>query len=73
MAAPRDTIRDLVTVAELVRPHSPFTAGALRYRLFQRRENGLDAAVVRVGHRVLIDRHAFNRWLDNQRERRGGA
>ena len=45
-----------------------FTQGSLRWQLFNREQNGLDRAVVRVGRRLLIDEAEFIAWLRSQRE-----
>lgn len=61
--------RDLLSVADLCERYPALRMGGLRWQLFNRRQNGLDRAVVRVGRRLLIDAAAFERWLDEHRER----
>lgn len=46
-----------------------FTESAVRWMMFNRSKNGLDAAVVRIGRKVLIDEPAFIAWLRSQSER----
>jgi hypothetical protein len=36
--------------------------------LFKASENGLEAAIVRVGRKVLIDVEQFNVWLAKQKK-----
>jgi hypothetical protein len=61
--------RELLSVPDVCARYPALRLGGLRWQLFRRRENGLDRAVVRVGRRLLIDAAAFERWLDDQRER----
>ena len=56
------------TVEQFSKKYSAFTPASLRWLLFNRGSNGLDAAVVQLGRRVLIDETAFVAWL---REHRG--
>ncbi len=60
--------RQFRTVEQLAHPYSCFTIGALRWQLFNRKRNGLDRAVVRVGRRLLIDEVEFVAWLKDHRE-----
>ena len=47
--------------------HHPWPSkSALRNLIFKAKSNGLDAAVLRVGRRVLIDKAAFFAWVDAQ-------
>lgn len=46
----------------------PLGFSSLRWLLFNRAENGLAVAVVRVGRRTFIDLDAYDRWLAAQRE-----
>lgn len=59
--------RNLCTVSEFEK-QSPFSAGQIRWMIFQADYNGLkkEKAVIRVGRRVYIDTAAFDRWLDLQ-------
>ena len=63
--APRG-VRTLLTVQQFSEKHRAFTPGALRFMLFNREENGLTRAVVRVGRRILLDEEEFFGWLDEQ-------
>lgn len=47
----------------------PSSAG-LRYLIFNCESNGMGAAVLRVGRRVLIDEDAFFAWVAEQNEGR---
>lgn len=58
------------TVEQLANKYPAFTQSSLRWMLFNRATNGLDAAVVQIGRRVLIDEQAFVAWL---RTHRGNA
>jgi hypothetical protein len=59
-----------LTVPAAARKYSPagFTIGSLRWQLFNRKQNGLDRAVVRIGRRLLLDEVEFVAWLRSQRE-----
>ena len=51
---------------------SPFTEPQLRWWIFNRATNGLDAAgaIVRIGgRRIYIDVDGFERWITSQNER----
>ncbi len=56
---------DLVTVRQLAAEIPGFSEGGLRYRIFHAEKLGLSGAVLRVGRKVLIDREAFLRWLQD--------
>jgi len=58
----------LVTVGELAR-RGPFPLGTLRWWLFSRESNGLDAATFKIGRRLYLDLDEFERWVAGQRER----
>lgn len=53
------TGRILLTVRQFSEKHPAFTQGSLRNLIFNAKQNGFDAALVRVGRRVLIDEAAF--------------
>lgn len=58
--------RSLATVTQFCQKYPAFSVGGLRWLLFHRDANGLTAAVVRVGRRVLLDEERFFQWLDRQ-------
>lgn len=55
------------TIDQFTKKHHAFTPSSLRWLLFNRATNGLDAAVVQIGRRVLIDEPAFVEWLRKHR------
>ena len=57
----------LRTIHQLAERNPAFTEGALRWHVFNSKQNGLDRAIVRVGRRVLIDECEFSRWLEQKR------
>jgi len=63
----RVDLERLITVEQLA-ARGPLSAAGWRWALHRRRETGLDAAVVRVGRRLLLDLDAVERWLADQRE-----
>ena len=58
------------TVKQFSARNPAFSEGSLRWLLFNSRENKLDAAVVRVGRRVLIDEDRFFAWIEEQQRHR---
>lgn len=59
--------RNLKTVNTFAN-ESPFSAGQLRWYIFNEATNGMrdHGVIVRVGRRVYIDVNAFDRWIDSQ-------
>jgi hypothetical protein len=60
--------RRLVTIRQQSERCPAFTESSLRSLIFHSKANGLEAAVVRIGRRVLIDTDEFDRWLGRQRK-----
>lgn len=52
----------LQTVKQVADNNPAFTIPSLRWLLFHRATNGLDACTVKIGKRVLIDPVAFEKW-----------
>lgn len=63
----------LLTVSQFVEKHSWATKGGLRGLLFNRRKNGLDAAVVRLGRKLLLDEEQFFQWLESRGREAGNG
>ncbi len=63
-APPEPRRRQLLTVRQFVRAYPAFTEGSVRWLLFNGEWNRFEEAIVRVGHRVLIDTDKFERWLE---------
>lgn len=57
-----------LTVKQLVKKHPYLTEPGLRWMLFNRAQNGLNTAVIRIGKKILIDEELFEKWVDGQRE-----
>lgn len=55
----------LFTVPQLVNAEPALTTGGVRFDLFNRNSNGLEAsgAVVRRGRRILLHRERYLAWL----------
>jgi hypothetical protein len=60
-------VNDLVTVKQLAARSSVFSEASLRWLIFNAEHNGLDAAIVKPGGRVLIDIRRFSDWLESHR------
>ncbi len=68
--------RALLTVRQFAEKHPAFQQGSLRNLIFLAESrntskgkiagNGLDAALVRIGRKVLIDEAKFFNWIDAQ-------
>jgi len=65
--------RNLVTVAQFCERNPAFTEGAVRWHVFNAKQNGLEAAgaVVRIGRKVLLDEEPFIETLIS--DQRGAA
>lgn len=59
----------LLTVRQLSEQQPGLTVGGIRWDLFHRATNGLEAsgAVVRRGRKILIDQERYLEWLVNGR------
>jgi hypothetical protein len=68
LSATTNPPRRLLSVTQCCEQNPAFSYGGLRWLLFNRQQNGLDRAVVRVGRRVLIGVDRFFEWLDTQSE-----
>lgn len=60
---------DLRTVRQLASECPAFTQDALRWHIFNAKDNGLHAvgALVRLGRRVYLRKSAFDRWVSGER------
>jgi len=58
----------LLKVPQFSERHPAFSEGALRWLVFNSGKNGLDAcgAVLRLGHKVVIDEQKFLAWVQAQ-------
>lgn len=65
----------LCTVAQLAQIEPALSAGAIRFDLFNRQRNGLEAAgaVIYRGRRILLNRDRYLSWLLSQTRRDGRA
>lgn len=60
-----DPIPTLLSVKQFAQAQPALSEGAIRWHLFHSKANGLEGsgALVRVGHRVLIDPARYVEWL----------
>lgn len=64
MQANQIELTDLRTIEQLAAEHPDvLTVTAIRWQLRHRHENGLGAACVKVGKRVLISKSRYQQWL----------
>lgn len=71
-----NSVPHLLTVRQFAARHPAFTEGSLRWLIFLTNQpdaasipayaRGIDAAIVRLGRRVLIDEQAFLAWVRKQ-------
>jgi hypothetical protein len=58
--------RNLRSVRQLG-DETPISEDSWRWLLFNRKENGLDVAVVRIGRRLYLDIERVREWLEARR------
>ena len=58
------TAKVLNTVRQHAEKFPAFSQASLRNLIFNAKTNGIDAALIRVGRKILIDEAAFFSWLD---------
>src|ERR1700688_1161176 len=63
----RMDLRNLKTPRQIIESCPALTMGGLRMLLFHSRTNGLEACVVRLGRKLVIDEAAFVEWLERRR------
>jgi hypothetical protein len=61
-------VSDFLTIKQFTEKHKSFSASALRFYIYKRRENGFNKVVVRIGRKILIDEKAFLKWIESHRE-----
>ncbi len=63
----------LYTVKQFAAKHAAFSEGSLRWLLFHRAGNGLEAsgALLHNGRRILIDESGFFDWLKSRQPMAG--
>ena len=76
-AQPVIALSDLRTIEQLARQHpGVLSVNTLRWQLRHRDQNGLAAACVSVGKKLLISQRGYEQWLSDQRAKgavpRGG-
>jgi hypothetical protein len=61
----------LLTVNQFTEKHPAFTVGALRWMIFNAKDNSLQqsGAIIRLGKRVLISEENFFHWVDSKQEK----
>lgn len=60
--------RNLRTVKQFAKRNPFNTEPSLRFQIFNRKTNGLEAsgALVRLGRKILIDEEKYFGWIDSQ-------
>jgi hypothetical protein len=60
-------LENLMTVKQLAAAYPAFTEPMIRWWIFNANTNGFNVCIIRIGGRVLIDRAAFEHWLEAHR------
>lgn len=60
-------LENLMTVKQLAVAYPAFTEPMIRWWIFNAYTNGFNVCIIRIGGRVLIDRAAFEHWLEAHR------
>ena len=57
--------QNLFTIKQFVKCHPAFTAGGLRFQIFNEAANGLKASeyIIRIGRKILIDADKYFEWV----------
>ena len=63
---PAATIPVYLSTGQFLEKHRCFTDAWLRSVLFNRETNGLNAAILQAGRKILINETAFFAWLSAQ-------
>jgi len=68
---PQAPQHSLLTVNQFTEKHPAFTVGALRWMIFNAKDNDLQqsGAIIRLGKRVLISEERFFSWVDSKQEK----
>ena len=69
VAPPEGDQQRFVTTEQLMQEVSCFSLGRLKWLLYQRRENGLDKVVHKVGKRLYVDLPGFLAWMREHNDR----
>lgn len=59
-------MNNLLTVKQFAQKHPAFSEASLRYHIFNEETNGLSAAIIRIGRKILIKEDAFFNWIEAQ-------
>lgn len=63
-------IKRIATVKETAKIYgSAFTESAIRWLIFNEKENGFSCCVRRIGKKVVLDLDQFESWVDKQGQR----
>ena len=60
---------NFLTVKQFAEKHPAFSESSLRYHIFNEKKNGLSAALIRVGRKVLIKESVFFDWVESLQSR----
>jgi hypothetical protein len=66
MITPSNMPSRLLTVKQLPSHYPAFSEGAIRWLIFNEKENGFNRCVRRIGRKILIDLNKFESWIDGQ-------
>lgn len=67
MSNEKKQARRFATVNQTSQIYPAFTVSSLRYLIFNRKTNGFDKCIYRVGRKILIDVDLFEAWIDERK------
>lgn len=66
MSNEKKPTRRFATVNQTSQIYPAFTVSSLRYLIFNRKTNGFDKCICRVGRKIVIDVDLFEAWIDEK-------
>ncbi len=55
------------TVKQIAESYDGFTESAIRFILFNRKQNKFDSCVRKIGRKILISENDFLQWIENHK------
>jgi len=58
---------NILTIDQLVAAYPAFGEKTVRWWIYQGKNNGFEACLIRIGSRIYIDREKFVAWVESHR------
>lgn len=58
--------KQYLSVRQLANAYPAFTQSAIRWLIFNEKNNGFGMCIRRIGRKILIDLEQFEGWVDRQ-------